>query len=68
MTRDLNSSHGEAGNEVRIEQPLSPGAIAWMMDGLIGEIEFNGKVEFPEGLSLVNQRLDQEERAVDLVE
>ncbi|KAJ6996970.1 hypothetical protein NC653_013529 [Populus alba x Populus x berolinensis] len=27
------SSHGEAGKEARIEQPLSPGAIAWMIDG-----------------------------------
>jgi hypothetical protein len=42
--------------------------MAWMMDGLIGRMNLTGKVEFLDGLSLMNQRPHQEERPVDLVE
>lgn len=68
MTRDLLRMEKRGINEPRIEQPLSPGAMAWMMDGLIGRMNLTGKVEFLEGLSLMNQRPHQEERPVDLVE
>lgn len=47
------SSHGEAGNEPRIEQPFLPGAMAWMMDGLIGRMNLTGKARrVPGGIEL----------------